>query len=242
MDRYIRQLVLKEIGRKQEKLSKSCVAIVGLGGLGCISAQLLARAGIGKLILIDKEKVELSDLQRQLLYKEKDIGKAKAKIAKKEILEINSEVRVKAFQKELNRKNIKKFLKKVELILDGTDNFKTRFLINQFSVKNKKPWIFGACIGTQGMSFNIVPGGPCLRCFLPLTKCLESCETIGILNSIPPVIASRQVTECLKILLDKKFSKKLFYIDLWKNKIVFIKIKKNKNCPVCKKFPGVKYS
>src|SRR3989338_2556602 len=177
--RYSRQEIFPEIGKKgQQKLGKSSVAVIGLGALGSVSADLLARAGIGKLILIDRDVVEFSNLQRQSLFDETDIGKPKAVAAFEKLKKINSEVKVEFIIDDLNFENTNKDLKNISLILDCTDNLETRFLINDFSVKNKVPFIYASAVASKGYIFDIIPGRTaCLRCFLKEAEHLDTCET-----------------------------------------------------------------
>ena len=236
--RYIRQEIFAEIGKKgQQKLRKSAVAVIGLGALGSVAAELLTRAGIGRLILIDRDIVELSNLQRQSLYDESDIGKPKAIAAKEKLNKINSEVKIDYFIDDLNYNNIEKIIeiKNIDLILDCTDNLETRFLINDFSVKNKIPFIYSSAVGSKGYVFNVVPekNNPCLKCFLKEAAQLDTCETTGVLNTITHIIPSVQVNEAIKILLDKDYEKNLLFFDVWKNELMKIKINKNKNCECC---------
>ena len=235
--RYIRQEILKEIGKKgQQKLRNSSAAIVGLGALGSASAELLARAGIGRLILIDRDIVELSNLQRQNLFEESDVGKPKASQAKIHLKKINSDVKIDFFIDDLNSESIDKtFYGKINLILDCTDNLETRFLLNDLSIKNKIPFIYSSAIGAKGCVFNIIPNStPCLRCFLKESAQLETCETAGVLNTITNIISSLQASECIKILLKKKnLEKKLLFFDVWKNELIKINVNKNENCFCC---------
>src|SRR3989338_8797285 len=274
--RYIRQEIFGEIGKKgQEKLSKSSVAIVGLGALGSVSAELLARAGIGKLILIDRDVVELSNLQRQSLYDEEGIGKPKALAAKERLNKINSEVEIEIFADDLNYNNIIEIIsitkegndgknidengnndkkniknskknsnnikisnnKNADLILDCTDNLETRFLINDFSVKNKIPFIYSSAVGSKGYVFNVIPDKTaCLRCFLKEAAALDTCETAGVLNTITGLIPSIQANEAIKILLKKgNPEKNLLFFDVWKNELSKTKINKNNGCICCAK-------
>src|SRR3989344_1258960 len=275
--RYSRQEIFNEIGKSgQSKLRKSAVAIVGLGALGSVSAELLARAGIGKLILIDRDIVELSNLQRQSLYDEEDIGKSKALAAKERLNKINSDVEIKIFADDLNYNNISEIIsitkkgngvksiaengnndkkniknnkknsnkiiisnnKNTDLVLDCTDNIETRFLINDFSVKNKIPLIYSSAVGSKGYVFNMMPNkiNPCLRCFLKEAAQLDTCETAGVLNTITHIMPSIQVNESIKILLGKKgIERNLIFFDVWKNELLKIKVNKNKNCECCVK-------
>jgi len=251
--RYSRQELFKEIGKKgQQKLGKSSVAIVGLGALGSVSAELLVRAGIGRLILIDRDIVELSNLQRQSLYDEKGIGKPKASAAKEKLSKINSEVKTEIYPDDLNYKNINEMIpinnkhnnekynktiknnNNIDIILDCTDNLETRFLINDFSVKNNFPFIYSSAVGSKGYIFNIIPNKTaCLRCFLKEAAQLDTCETAGVLNSITHLIASIQASEAIKIILKNNIENDLLYFDVWKNELVRIKVNKNKNCECC---------
>jgi adenylyltransferase/sulfurtransferase len=167
--RYLRQEILREIGKNgQSRLHNSVVAVIGLGALGSVSAELLTRAGIGKLIIIDRDFVELSNLQRQSVYGENDVGKPKAVQAAKHLGRINSEVRIDFYFEDLDFENIGRILpEKPDLILDCTDNLTTRFLINDYAIKNNIPFIYSAAIGTKGYVFSIIPHrSACLRCFL----------------------------------------------------------------------------
>jgi len=236
--RYIRQQIFREIGKKgQEKLGKSTIAIIGLGALGSNSAELLARAGIGKLILIDRDVVELSNLQRQRLFNEDDIGKPKALAAKEHLNEINSEVEIAFLIDDLNFENINKILNKnIDLILDCTDNLETRFLLNDYCIKNNATFIYSSAIGGKGYVFNIIPNKTaCLRCFLKEAAQLDTCETVGVLNTITNVISSLQVNEVLKILLNKNYEKNLLFFDAWANELTKIKVNKNNDCICCAK-------
>lgn len=231
-EKYSRQIILKEVGKKgQEKLGKSKVAIVGVGALGTVAAELLTRAGVGKLILIDRDVVEESNLQRQMLFTDKDVGKSKALIAGEKLNAINPEVEVKSYAVPLNSENIS-LLKNADLILDCTDNLKTRFLINDFCRKNKISWIYASAIRTEGYVLPIFPHGACLRCFLREAG-LETCDTAGVLNTITTSIAALQVTLAIKILVGEKVEQKLYHYDLWKQRFQTLKIKQNSKCPTC---------
>ena len=245
--RYIRQEIFREIGKDgQKKIRNSSVAIVGLGALGSVSAQLLARAGIGKLILIDRDIVELSNLQRQSLFDESDIGKPKALAAKEKLSKINSDIKIDFFIDDLNYKNINELIsitnkkiknkKNVDLILDCTDNLETRFLINDFCVKNKIPFIYSSAVGSKGYVFNVIPNEtPCLRCFLKESAALDTCENVGVLNTITSIISSIQVNEAIKILLNKPYEENLILFDVWRNDLSKIKVNKDKKCVCCVK-------
>lgn len=229
--RYSRQELV--IGEKaQLLLRKSKVCIVGLGGLGTFSAGLLARAGVN-LRLIDRDVVELHNLQRQTLFTEKDIGQPKSLAAKKHLEDINSEIKVEAFNEDLNSKNNQ--LLDSSLILDCTDNLETRFLINDYCVKNKLPWIYSAVIGVIGRVMVILPDSYCFRCYFKEKKELETCNTVGILNTTVAINSSIQVSEAIKILTGNKPSLGLICINSAANEIKTININKNKECLCCSK-------
>lgn len=222
--RYDRQSVLAEIGKEgQRRLSESTVAVVGLGALGSVSADLLARAGVGHLRLIDRDFLEMNNLQRQVLYDEQDLKEnlPKAIAAQRKIQKINSEIEVKAEVSDLNSSTVHELLSGANLILDGTDNFETRFLVNDFSLSANIPWIYGGAIGAEGMTYVILPGeGPCLRCIFkeaPRPEEVQTCDHIGVLASVSHTVASVQVLEAIKILVGKKQAsdRKLRTFNLW---------------------------
>ncbi len=249
-ERYARQTAFYGIGKDgQEKLAKSRVMILGCGGLGSASASILARAGVGYLKLVDRDFLELNNLQRQILYEEHDIkeGLPKPIAAQRRIEQINSTIHVDPVVADANRFNIEKLISDVDLVIDAADNFETRFLLNDACVKLHRTWIYGAAIESYGLTMNIIPGKTvCFRCVMdniPQPGSVPTCETVGILSSIVCVIASIQCAEAIKILTGKKdeINKKLISIDLWQNSYQTIDIPKEKvqkNCPVCnqKKF------
>ncbi len=229
--RYSRQEAFRHLSDKQELLLKSKVAIVGCGGLGSNAAEMLARAGVGHLVLIDNDKVELSNLQRQALYTEDDVEKFKALAAKDMLEKINSEVKVAAHTVLLAKDNID--LLSADLVLDCTDNLETRRLINSYCY-GKKPWIFAAVVGAKGMVMDFLPDSKfCFECVFRDAKPLETSETSGILNTAVKAVSAFQATEALKILAGEKVSGELVHIDVWKQTIERIKVKRNKNCNVC---------
>ncbi len=230
--RYSRQILLEEIGvAGQTLLQNKKIAIVGIGALGTVAAELLSRAGVGNLILIDRDVVEPSNLQRQTLFDEKDLGKNKVTAAEQRINEINSEIKIESHAIHLNSENIH-LLKTADLVLDCTDNLQTRFLINDYCKKEQKPWIYAAAIKTSGYVMPIFPNGSCLQCFLTESS-LETCDTIGVLNTITVSIASLQATLALKLLLGKEVESILYHYDIWNQSFKKINIKANKNCSTC---------
>ncbi|MEP9411911.1 MAG: ThiF family adenylyltransferase [Candidatus Brocadia sp.] len=245
-ERYARQTLFYGIGNHGQKiLMQKNAALVGCGALGCTSANLLVRSGVRRLKIIDRDYIEESNLQRQSLFDEEDISKnlPKAVAAQKKLQKVNSCVQVESFTADLNPSNIETLLDSADIIIDGTDNFETRFLINDYCVKKEIPWIYGACIGSMGLTMNIVPSKtPCLRCVLediPPPGAIETCDTAGIIAPIASMIASVQVAEALKILTGNfgTLSKGLLKIDLWRNEIKRIHvedIREKSDCITCR--------
>jgi adenylyltransferase/sulfurtransferase len=241
-DRYSRQVILSNIGEEGQKtLLKSKIAIIGCGALGTVVANNLVRAGVGKISIIDRDFVELNNLQRQILFDEDDIGIPKAVAAVEKLKRVNSDVEIEAMVKDLNHMNAEKIMSGVDLVLDGTDNMQTRFLINDVCVKSKIPWIYTAAVGTYGMMMTIVPGRtPCFRCLLPDVPepgSLPTCDTVGVLNTIPAIIASIESTEAIKILLGKKITtnaeSNLIFYDVWSNDFEKVTEMRNNRCRCC---------
>jgi adenylyltransferase/sulfurtransferase len=242
--RYSRQILLNNIDTKgQEVLNKATICIIGLGALGTTIANNLARAGIGNLRLVDRDIVELENLHRQILYDEQMLGEPKAKAAAEYLKNINSDIKIDSFVKDVNFSTIQHIVGKSDLILDGTDNLETRFLINDLSIKNNIPWIYAGVVGTQGMTMNIIPDkkskNPCFRCLIvesPGAGSLPTCDTYGILNTVPPIMGSIQSSEAIKILLgDKNINRKLIYYDVWSHEFRALEILKNPSCKTCGK-------
>jgi len=237
MDRYSRQIVLPEIGFEgQRKLLQSRVIVVGCGDLGTVMANNLCRAGIGYLSIVDRDLVNLSNLQRQMLFDEGDIGQPKVLAAKSKLERINSDIKIESKAKDVNAGNVENLIEGFHVVVDATDNFATRLLINDVCIKNQVPWIYAAVIETRGMILNISNEGACLRCLLPqLPKpgSLPTCETAGILNTISAIIASIACTETIKILLGKPKERRLIAYDVWSHSFDLISIEKNNDCRCC---------
>ena len=232
--RYSRQELLKQIGTNgQQKISNATVAIVGVGALGSVSAELLVRSGIKKLILIDHDEIELSNLQRQALYTENDVGVPKVLSAKKHLENINKKVKIDVHFNSLRKDNIN--LIDSDIIIDGTDNIETRFLINTYAKKNNIPYIYGAAGGFIGITFNIINDGACLNCILKNAKNFATCDNEGVLNATTHITASIQVSEAIKIITENNHSNEIIRFNLLKNTFDNIKVKKDKDCEVCNK-------
>ena len=208
-DRYSRQILFRRIGAEgQHKLAAARVAIVGCGATGSALAGLLARAGVGTLRIIDRDYVEPSNLQRQSLFDEKDAAESlpKAIAAAHKIAAFNSQIVVEPRAEDLIPANIEVLLEGMDLILDGTDNFETRYLINDYSVKNSIPWIYSAAVGSYAVTLSVLPGETaCLACLFPDSPqgMIETCETSGILNSAVNLVASIAATEALKFIVGR---------------------------------------
>lgn len=243
-NRYSRQELFSNIGVKgQEKISSKHVVLIGAGALGTVNAEILTRSGIGKLTIIDRDYVEWSNLQRQQLYTESDaeLKLPKAIAAKQHLEEINSEVAITAKVVDATVDNLEDLLQDTDLIIDATDNFDTRFVINDLSQKLNIPWIYGACVGSYGMSYTIIPGKtPCLNCLLKSIPIKGlSCETGGIIAPAVQMVAAHQTTEALKILVEDWDAIRTSFVtfDLWNNEYHRIKVSKAKNddCLSCGK-------
>ena len=235
IDRYSRQIILKKIGIVgQKKILKSKVLIVGAGGLGSPIAIYLAALGIGKIGIVDKDKVEISNLSRQIIFNTEDISKKKSLSAIKKLKKINPELKLKSYDKNLNEKNIDKIAKNFDLIVDGSDNFRTRYLINDYCLKNSKILVSGAINKFDGQvyTFNFLKkNSPCLRCFVPNAPDdldYDSCENEGILGTLGGIIGSIQANEVIKEILKIGDSLCGYILIIDALKLSFRKVKLNK--------------
>jgi adenylyltransferase/sulfurtransferase len=243
-DRYSRQVRFVPIGEAgQLKLSSARVLLVGLGALGTVTADQLVRAGVGFVRLVDRDFVELSNLQRQSLFDEDDIRNnlPKAAAAEAKLRRINSSVQIEARIDDVNSSNVEELLQDVDLVLDALDNFETRFVINDACSKHGKPWIYTAAVGSYGLVMPVLPGTtPCLRCLLgslPAPGTSPTCETSGVIAPITHIIASIQVAEALKFLTGnlKPENVRLTAYDVWSHRFQRIDVGKDSmaTCPVC---------
>lgn len=242
-ERYSRQILFREIGKSgQEKLLNSRVLLVGCGALGASHAEMLARAGVGKLRIVDRDFVEFTNLQRQTLFKESDAAERlpKAVAAKTRIAEINSEIGVEAIIADVTHSNVESLIDGCDLILDGTDNFQVRYLLNDACVKHNKTWIYGAAVSSYGTTMTIIPGKmPCLRCIfdeMPDAGSSPTCDTAGVIMPIIATVSATQVAEALKILVGDLDSlhRSLMQFDVWANDRQRIKLgEPNPDCKTC---------
>ena len=245
LEKYSRQVLFAGLGPEgQRRLLASRGTIVGCGAIGAAGANLLVRAGVGSLTIIDRDFVEPSNLQRQTLFDESDARNAlpKAVAAEKKLRSINSGVDVKGVVADLSPRNAEVLLSGCDLLLDGTDNFETRFLINDFAVKSGRPWIYAAAVASYGLTMTIRPGlTPCLACLLESGKSSptleETCDTIGVLGPIVSLVASWEVAEALKILAGRPeaLHGRLLSGDVWTGRMQSIQVARNPECRACAK-------
>jgi len=242
--RYARQMRFAPLGVEgQRKLLASRALVVGCGALGSVIANTLVRAGVGKLRIVDRDFLELNNLQRQVLYDEDDVsaGLPKAIAAKNRLERINSGVEIEPIVADVDHTNLERLLQDVDCLVDGTDNFETRFLLNDAAVKLGRPWVYGGCIGAEGQTLTILPGQtPCLRCLMPEPPppgTTPTCDSAGILGTIIGVVASIEANEALKILSGhaEAISRTWTVLDLWDNTVRQIKLDsaRTPDCPCC---------
>ncbi|MBE7097697.1 thiazole biosynthesis adenylyltransferase ThiF [Bacillus cereus] len=241
-NRYSRQELFSPIGEEgQRKIREKHVLIIGAGALGSANAEMFVRAGVGTVTIVDRDYVDWSNLQRQQLYAESDVENnlPKAVAAKKRLAEINREVRVEALVQDVTAEELEELVTNVDVMIDATDNFETRFIVNDIAQKHSIPWIYGACVGSYGLSYTILPNKtPCLSCLLqsiPLGG--ATCDTAGIISPAVSLVVSHQVTEALKLLVEDYESLRdgLVSFDVWKNEYSCMNVQKLRkhNCPSC---------
>ncbi|WHY29919.1 thiazole biosynthesis adenylyltransferase ThiF [Bacillus wiedmannii] len=241
-NRYSRQELFSPIGEEgQRKIREKHVLIIGAGALGSANAEMFVRAGVGTVTIVDRDYVDWSNLQRQQLYAESDVENnlPKAVAAKKRLVEINREVRVEALVQDVTAEELEELVTNVDVMIDATDNFETRFIVNDIAQKHSIPWIYGACVGSYGLSYTILPSKtPCLSCLLqsiPLGG--ATCDTAGIISPAVSLVVSHQVTEALKLLVEDYESLRdgLVSFDVWKNEYSCMNVQKLRkhNCPSC---------
>ncbi len=241
-ERYSRQTRFAPFGEDgQAALAKASAVVVGCGALGTVHAGLLARAGVGRILLLDRDYVEHSNLQRQMLYTERDADEAlpKAEAARRHLVEANSSITIGAQVTDLNPENIGELFEGADVIVDGTDNFETRMLINDWCVRENTAWIYGAAVGSYGLVMPILPGDtPCFRCMFPEPPggAQPTCETAGVLGPLTSVVGSLQAMEALKVLAGKRDAvrRSIITVDLWDGRIRETKLPaKDPACPAC---------
>jgi adenylyltransferase/sulfurtransferase len=245
LNKYTRQIIFSGIQEEgQKKIINSKILIVGCGALGGSVANTLTRAGVGSIRVVDRDFIEENNLQRQILFDEDDLKDhlPKAIAVQRKLTKINSQVEIQAEVADVNYTNIERLTDGIDLVLDGTDNYETRYLINDVSIKRGIPWIYGAVVSSYGLSMNIVPDQtPCFRCVFdapPPPGMTPTCETAGVLAPAVTLVASIQSVEAIKFLTGhfNEMNKQLIQIDVWDNKFETVKIdtiRKKRNCPTC---------
>jgi adenylyltransferase/sulfurtransferase len=239
--RYARHAALAKIGPEgQNKLASSTVLVIGCGSLGCAQAGFLARAGIGRLLLADRDIVERYNLPTQILYDEQDVRERlpKAEAAARRLRAVNSGIRIEPVIADVTSANAEDLVGRADLVLDGTDNFETRYLINDAAVRAGKPWVYGGVLGTDGMVLAVRPDlGPCLRCLFedpPAPGYLPTCNAFGVLNTAAAWVAALQVTEAIKILTcAEPDGFKLHTLDIWRGSVTAASVERRAGCACC---------
>lgn len=245
LGRYDRQIIFEGLGQAgQRKLRAGKVLIVGCGGLGCTAADILVRAGVGLVRLVDNDRVALENLHRQILFDESDAAARRPKVlaAAARLARVNGDVAVEPIVARFGPENAEKLAEGVDLILDGSDNFPTRFIINDLAVRGRRPWVFAGVVGGEGQVMSILPGWPCLRCVFdgPPPPCQEpTCRSAGVLPSAVVAVAAMQAGEAIKILSGQTaaVSPYLFKIDFWNNTLQRIDLARSAgqaDCRCCK--------
>ena len=241
-DRYSRQTIFPGIGREgQERLGDSYAVVVGCGALGSVISSALVRAGVGRVRVIDRDFIEYHNLPRQLLYTERDIEESlpKAVAAERHLREANSAVSVEGVVADFNRTNAEELVAGAGVIVDGLDNFETRYLINDVALKLRIPWVYGGAVSSSGMTATFLPGGrPCFRCFIqtPPAAGTLTCDTAGVVNAVPWVIGSLQAAEAIKILVGSPVvSRDLLVLDVWTRSCESMPLEGfvTEDCPAC---------
>jgi len=236
LERYDRQIMIPGIGVEgQERLKSTTVAVVGVGGLGCPASLYLAAAGFGRIILIDEGRFELSNLNRQIHGWQRDIGRLKVEAAKEKLTALNPDVEVETQTIKLTEENVDEALGEADIVVDGLDNWRARFLVNEHCVQHRKPFIHAGVRGLYGQMTTIKPGeGPCLRCILPQNP--PEAERFPVLGATPALFAALQVIEAVKLVtgLGKPLVGRLLLINGEEMRFEIIEVKRNPNCPICK--------
>lgn len=250
MERYSRQILFPPIGDTgQRKLADGCVVIVGAGALGTVISNHLVRSGVGKVKIIDRDYVESSNLQRQMLYTEADAEEAKPKAvaARERLSQINKNIEIESITAHVDRENVLDLIRDADVVMDGTDNFSTRYLLNDACFQAGIPFAYGGAVSSRGMSALFIPEETaCLQCMMPTSPDGgQTCDTVGVISPVVDIVASQQVTEVLKYLTNNKVAlhHSLNSFDIWFNRSYAMKITKpRKNCSTCqlKEFPFLK--
>ncbi|MBC7221857.1 HesA/MoeB/ThiF family protein [Candidatus Bipolaricaulota bacterium] len=240
MERFIRQTILPQLGVEgQRRLGVSRVLVAGCGALGTHTAEALLRAGVRKIILVDRDLVEVHNLHRVSLFTLEDVGRPKAEVAAEKLKTIEPEAEIISYIAHLDPELAEELVPKVDLVVDGLDNLETRYLLNDACVKHEKPWIYTAVLATYGMTMPIIPGkGPCLRCLFPNPPApgtVPTCAQAGILGPVPKALAAIQAATAIALLVESPDVRpgELLYLDLWQRRVQVVQVQRGKNCPTC---------
>ena len=241
IDRYSRQILFPGIGKEgQDKLAGSSAVIIGCGALGTVIATILVRSGISNVRIVDRDFSEYHNLQRQVLFDEDDVRNnlPKAIAAERHLKSVNSSIRIEGIVADVNYTNIERFISGADVVLDGLDNFETRFLINDACLKHKIPWVYGGVISSAGMTATIIPGKtPCFRCLWDSPSkggMVLTCDTVGVISPAPFIVGSLQAIQAMKILVGtEKVNKSLVSIDVWEETFEKLEISARSDCPAC---------
>ena len=237
--RYLKQMRFGPIGAAgQRRIDATSVLVVGVGALGSLAAEQLARAGVGTVRVVDRDLVEKSNLQRQVLYTEADLGRPKAAVAAERLRAINSDVTIEAIVEDFTAANARRLLGEADLIVDGTDNLETRYLINDLAVAAERPWVYGGCVGSFGQAALVVPGEtPCLRCLFPdppPPEALPTCDTAGVLGPAVHLVSSLQSAAAIRWIVTRQAVAAMTVVDPWEG--VFRRVElaeRQSDCPTC---------
>lgn len=245
VERYSRHIILKQVGVKgQEKILYAKVLIIGAGGLGAPAALYLAAAGVGQIGIVDQDVVEISNLQRQVIHFTPDIGKKKVDSAREKINQINPDVKVRTYFDRVNAKNVLQIINDYDFVIDGTDNFSAKFLINDACVLAKKPFSHGGILRFQGQTLTFIPESTCYRCIFdqpPPEGSVPSCSQAGILGAVAGILGTIQASEALKYILGigELLNNKLLTFDALNMEFRTISLKRNQHCPICGEHPVI---
>lgn len=235
LERYDRQMLISGLGLEgQRKLKASKIVVAGLGGLGCPASLYLAAAGVGKITLVDKGKFKLSDLNRQILCWQRDIGRSKAEVAKEKLKALNPEIKVESRVAEVNKDNVLDLMGDADVVIDGMDNWRTRFIINEHCVTQGIPFIHAGVSALHGQMITIIPGkGPCLRCIFPNSP--VEVERVPVLGATPALLAALQVMEAIKLItgIGNPLTGRLLFLNGEEMEFEIVEMKRIVNCPIC---------
>jgi molybdopterin/thiamine biosynthesis adenylyltransferase len=235
LERYSRQILISNLGLEgQRKLKASKVVVAGVGGLGCLSSLYLAAAGIGKIILVDKGKFKLSDLNRQILCWQRDIGRFKADVAKEKLVALNPEIKFEALTTEITKNGVHDIIGDADVVVDGLDNWRTRFVINDHCVMQGIPFVHAGVSALHGQMITIIPGkGPCLRCIFP--KEPPEVERVPVLGATPALLAALQVMETVKLItgIGETLVGRMLFLNGKEMEFETVEIKRSVKCPIC---------